>query len=272
MRHDRKFGRLALAALLALSLAAGAACGKKKAPAIAPEVASSDEALYKLGEAAIKKDMDKGLLYLRQLIDAFPKSFYAQRAKLLIADAYFRKGDESNMMLAAAEYREFIRSYPYSPSTAYCQYQVGMTFYKKALKPGRDQTKTLQALEEFKRVVANYPASEQAKAAEEKIKDCERRLAEHNFTIAVQYYNQKAVRAALDRLKEVMATFPDFQRMDELYFYVGDCQFLMRQYDEASPFFLKVVSDFPKSKMVKKAQARLKEIELVKSRTPEKKS
>ena len=122
-----------------------------------PRVASSDEALFKLGEAEIKKDTEKALLYLRQVIDSFPKSFYAQRAKLLIADAYFKKGDEGNMILAAAEYREFINLYPYSPSAAYCQYQIGMTFFGKTLKPGRDQTKTVQALAEFKKVVTAYP-------------------------------------------------------------------------------------------------------------------
>ena len=115
---QRRLPLLALA--LSVSLAIVAGC--RKAPVqIAPEVAASDEALYKLGEAAIKRDTEKGLLYLRQLIDSFPKSFYAQRAKLLIADTYFKKGDEGNMILAAAEYREFIKSYPYSPSAAYCQ-------------------------------------------------------------------------------------------------------------------------------------------------------
>ncbi|RPI98797.1 MAG: outer membrane protein assembly factor BamD, partial [Candidatus Aminicenantes bacterium] len=82
--------------LLLLGLVTG--CGKKSVE-IAPDLASSDEALYKLGEQSLKKDTEKALLYLRQVIDSFPKSFYAQRAKLLIADAYFRKGDESNMIL-----------------------------------------------------------------------------------------------------------------------------------------------------------------------------
>ena len=128
---------IVLAALL-IALALGTACHKKQVE-ITPDLSSSDEALYKLGEQYLKKDTEKAVLYLRQVIDSFPKSFYAQRAKLLIADAYFKKGDETNMILAAAEYREFIRTYPYSPSAAYSQYQIAMTFYKKMLKPGRDE-------------------------------------------------------------------------------------------------------------------------------------
>jgi outer membrane protein assembly factor BamD len=158
---------LLLPFLVLVALAPGC---RKQSISLSPDAGSSDEALYKIGEVEIKRDMEKGILYLRQVIDSFPKSFYAQRAKILIADAYFRKGDESNMILAAAEYREFIRTYPYSPSAAYSQYQIAMTFFRKMLKPGRDPSKTIQALAEFKKVLADYPASDQAKPAQERIK------------------------------------------------------------------------------------------------------
>ncbi len=248
----------------------GTGCRKDKKVALIPAsgTSSSDESLYKLGESVIKKDSEKGLLYLRQLIDSFPKSFYAQRAKLLIADTYFKKKDDSNLMLAAAEYREFIRSYPYSPSAAYCQYQIAMTFYIKALKPGRDQSKTIQAVDEFKKVVAEYPASEQARLSQDKIKECEGRLAEHNFVIAVQYYKQKAYRASLDRLNEIMSTYPNFEKMGELYFYMGDCNYFLKKYDEARPFFIKVVTDYPNEKIAKKAQQRQKQMEGLKTVAP----
>ncbi len=38
-----------------------------------------------------KKDAEKARLYFRQVIESFPKSFYAQRAKLAMADSYFAK-------------------------------------------------------------------------------------------------------------------------------------------------------------------------------------
>ena len=256
----------ALVPLLVL-LVLAAACGKKKVE-IAPEMASSDEALYKLGEQIVKKDTEKGLLYLRQVIDSFPKSFYAQRAKLLIADAYFRKGDESSMILAAAEYREFIRSYPYSPSAAYAQYQIAMTSYKKMLKPGRDPSKTIQALADFKKVITDYPGSDQAKEAQEKIRDCEERLAGHNADIAVSYYQRRGYPAAISRLTEVMSDYPNYSGMDKVYFYLGDSHFMMRQYDQAVPFLTKVVTDYSGRKLAKTAASRLAEIEKLKAAAP----
>ena len=264
MRHSA-LSRTAAGLLPFLVLVALAPGCKKKTVTLTPDLTASDEALYKLGEAEIKSDMEKGILYLRQVIDSFPKSFYAQRAKILIADAYFRKSDESNMILAAAEYREFIRTYPYSPSAAYCQYQIGMTFYKKMLKPGRDPAKTIQALAEFKRVIADYPASDQAKPAQEKVRDCEERLAAHNADIAISYHDRKAYRASISRLQEVMSTYPEYSRLDEIYYYPGDDHFWLRQYDQAAPFFAKVVSDYSGKKLADKASKKLAEIEKLKA-------
>ena len=261
-----------LAALLPLLIMLGLAAGcHKKTVEITPDLASSDEALYRMGEAAMKKDTEKALLYLRQIMDSFPKSFYAQRAKLLIADAYFRKGDESSLLLAAAEYREFIRTYPYSPSAAYSQYQVAMTFYKKILKPGRDPSKTYQALAEFKKVITDFPASDQAKTAQEKIKDCEERLASHSADIAIGYNKRRAYRASISRLSEIMTSYPDYSRLEDIYFYLGDCHFMMKQYDQAVPFFTKVVTDYPSLALAKTATKRLTEIEKLKAALKDKK-
>jgi outer membrane protein assembly factor BamD len=257
----------ALVPLLALILGLGPACHKRTVE-IAPDLASSDEALYKLGEATLKKDSEKALLYLRQVIDSFPKSFYAQRAKLLIADAYFKKNDESSMILAAAEYREFIRTYPYSPSAAYAQYQIAMTFYKKMLKPGRDPSKTVQALAEFKKVLTDFPASDQAKEAQAKIQDCEERLAGHSAEIAIGYHKRRGYWACINRMTEVMNTYPGYSRLDRVYFYLADSYFQLRQYDQAAPFFSKVVTDYSGRKLAKAAGERLAEIERLKAARP----
>jgi len=264
MNKQSASSAVAIPLIILLLAALGPGC-KKQSVEITPDLAASDEALYKLGEFEIKKDMEKGILYLRQVIDSFPKSFYAQRAKLLIADAYFRKGDESNMILAAAEYREFIRTYPYSPSAAYSQYQIAMTFYRKMLKPGRDPSKTIQALAEFRKVIADYPASDQAKQAQERIKECEERLAAHEAEIAIGYHNRRSYRAAVSRLMEIMSTYPEYSRLDKIYFYLGSCHFMMRQYDQAVPYFTKVVTDYPGDKMAKTAAKKLAEIETLKA-------
>jgi outer membrane protein assembly factor BamD len=246
--------------IFALLCGLGASSCKEKPVEIAPEIAASDEALYKAGQEIMKKDAEKARLYFRQVIDSFPKSFYAQRAKLAIADSFFDKGDESSMILAASEYREFIQLYPYSPSASYAQYRVAMTFFRKTLKAGRDQTKTTQALTEFKKVITNFPLSDEAKLAQEQLVECEERLATHTFIIAEHYHRARAYRAAIDRLSEILTSYPSYSKMDQVYWYLADSYYRGKKTEESIPYFTKLVTDFPESKYAKKAQARLTEI------------
>lgn len=239
---------------------------KTKKVVISPELAASDEALFKAGQEAVKKDTEKARLYFRQVIESFPKSFYAQRAKLAIADSYYEKGDEGSMILAASEYREFIQLYPFSPSAPYAQYQIAMSYFLKALKPGRDQTKTTQALLEFRKVLANFPTSEEAGKAPAKISECEERLAAHALSIGELYYKSHAVKAAISRLSEILTNYPSFSQMDRVYFFLADSYFLANKREEALPYFTKLVTDYPKSDLAEKAQKRL---ELI-NKTPKK--
>ncbi|MBN2198769.1 MAG: outer membrane protein assembly factor BamD [Candidatus Aminicenantes bacterium] len=248
-------------AFVLVALMLFSACAKKKTPELTPEQAASDETLYKLGEELIKKDPEKARLYLRQVIDSFPKSFYAQRAKLAIANSYFDKGDESSMILAAAEYREFITLFPYSPSASVAQFRLGMTFFVKALKPGRDQSKTRLALNEFKKVTDQYPLSEEAKEAKKKIQECEERLAEHEFIVGRFYYRRKVYRAAVKRLTDILTTYPFYSKLDQVYYLLADSYLQSGKVEESRPFFTKLVSDYPQSPWAPKAQARLRDIE-----------
>jgi outer membrane protein assembly factor BamD len=238
----------------------GPAC-KKKSLQIDPEIASSDEVLFRTGEQFIKKNPEKARLYLRQVIDSFPQSFYAQRAKLAIADSYFQQGDEGSMILAASEYRDFITTFPMSPSAPYAQLQIALSFFKKILKPGRDQTKTEQALLEFKRLITDYPLSEEVKEAREKVKVCEEYLAAHTLSIGKLYYKRKAYPAAISRLKDILSNYPTFSGLDEVFFVLGDSYYKMSQTEESIPYYTKLISDYPQSKFVKKAQERMEEIE-----------
>jgi outer membrane protein assembly factor BamD len=256
MRHV-----LIYSVLFLLILSLGTGC-KSKQVEINPD-ASSDEELFNLGEQNIKKDPEKGRLYFRQVIDSFPRSFYAQRAKLAIADSYFEQGDEGSMLIAASEYREFISLFPYSPSAAYAQYQIGLSFYEKALKPGRDQSKTQQALAELKQVINNYPLTDEAEQARQKARECEERLAKHSFDIAHHYYKRRAYKASISRLTEILTEYPNFIEMDRVYYTLADSYFLARMVDQSIPYFQKLISDYPTSKHAKKAVDRMSEIEKI---------
>jgi outer membrane protein assembly factor BamD len=60
-------------------------------------------------------------------------------------------------------------------------------------------------------------------------------------------------------LSEILTSYPNYTRMDEVYFYLADSYFKWGKKPESVPYFMKLVSDYPKSKFVKKAQERLAE-------------
>ncbi|MFW6131702.1 MAG: outer membrane protein assembly factor BamD [Candidatus Aminicenantaceae bacterium] len=234
---------------------------KKKEPELSPEITTNDEKFFNLGTKYLKKNEERGRLYLRQLIDTFPKSFYAQRAKLAIADSYFESNKAGSMILATSEYREFISLYPSSPSVPYAQYQIAMTFYERMLKPGCDQTNTKKALEEFQKLVSEYPLSDEAELAKEKMEKCEEYLAEHIFRIGKYYYKVDAYKASVSRLNDILTKYPQYSKMDEVFYLLGDSYYRWEKVDESIPYFRKVISDYPNSKYAKKAKKILDEIE-----------
>ncbi len=235
-----------LAVLVAAALLAAAACTpQKNQVVIPPDVASSDEALFREGERLMKRDPERALLYFRQIQESFSRSFFAQRAMLAIGDTYFEQGDEANLILAAAQYRSFLNLYPTSPSAPLAQYRVGLCSYKNMLKAGRDQTKTEEALAEFKKTVQLFPLAEEAKLAREKIKECEDRLAEHLFGIGDYYYRAKSYKAAIVRLNEILAEISAVPRAwikstsgSATRFSSGETP------AESVPYFTKLVTDY----------------------------
>ena len=114
---------------------------------------------------------------------------------------------------------------------------------------------------EFKKVISNYPLSDEAKQTEEKIKDCEERLAAHTLSIGELYYKRAAYKASTSRLIDILTGYPNFSEMDKVYFYLGDSYYKWDKIEESIPYFRKLITDFPESKYAKKATKRIEEIE-----------
>ncbi len=235
----------------------------KKTPETAPSPgSSSDEALFQLGEKWFKKDPEKARLYFRQVIDSFPQSILAQRAKLKIADSYFQQKDEGSLLIAESEYREFISMYPFSPMASYARFQIAMTFYNKMYKPGRDQTNTLRAIEEFEKLIQDYPYAKEVEEAKAKLKKCKDNYTEHIYLIGLHYYKFKAYKASINRFKEALEYNPDFSKMDRLFYYLGDALIYNGEMEEGKAYLSKIITSYPNSKYAKKAIKRLKKIEV----------
>jgi len=178
--------------------------------------AAPDSVLYNRAEDDIKHGRyDIARLSLQTLINTYPDSEYLAKAKLAIADSYYKEGGTSGLTQAIAEYKDFITFFPFLDEAAYAQMQVGMAYYRMMVKPDRDSSEAVNAEAEFQTFVQKYPNSKLEPAAEQRLREVQEVLAEGNFRVASFYYTRTAYRAAGARLIELTNRYPLYSQADQ---------------------------------------------------------
>ena len=131
----------------------------KSVPAPAGETVEPDKVLYDRAVLDIKKGRYlEGRLAYQTLINTYPDSEYLAKAKLGVADSYFKEGGTSNITQAVQEYKDFITFFPFLDEAAYAQIQVAMAHYRMMEKTDRDKTQAENAEDEFQTFLAEIPA------------------------------------------------------------------------------------------------------------------
>src|SRR6202035_3570727 len=153
----------------------------------ATNTAEPDKQLYDKAINDIKHGRHEvGRLGLQTLINTYPDSEFLAKAKLAIADSYFKEGGTANTTQAVAGYKDFIVFFPFLPEAAYAQMQVAMANYNEMAKADRDSTHTKLTEEEFQTFLQKYPKDPLAPQAEQRLREVQEVLAEGQFRIA--YY------------------------------------------------------------------------------------
>jgi outer membrane assembly lipoprotein YfiO len=244
--------RRALAAAAALALAA--ACGGKHLD-LESLSSSSDDVVWEAGQkAAEKKDWSSARQYYKRLVDAFPQSQHQPDARIGIGDSYYEEGGTANYVLAVSAYREFLTLYPQHPRADYAQFRAGESYFKQKNSYDRDQTSTKQALDEYDRLLDVYPNSTHIEEARERIKTCRQTMARAHHQVAFFYQKtRKSWRAAIARYQTILNDYPDYEKLDEVLFRMGQCMAFAGRYAEARPHLARLRSEFPKSDWVDEA-------------------
>jgi outer membrane assembly lipoprotein YfiO len=150
--------------MAAVVLAAGmtSSCGfrKKYENPITQQTQQPDKILF---DKAIK-DIEKGRydiarLTLQTLISTYDSSEFLAKAKLAIADSWFREGGAGGLANAEAEYKEFILFYPTMEEAPEAQEKVCMIHYNQMDKADRDPERALRADEECRQLLVQFPNS-----------------------------------------------------------------------------------------------------------------
>jgi outer membrane protein assembly factor BamD len=233
---------------------------KKKKPTAAAEDTSAapDKILYDRALIDIKKGRHEvGRLNLQTLINTYPDSEYLAKAKLAIADSYYREGGSANLAQAIAGYKDFIVFFPFLPEAPYAQIQVAMTHYKQMEKPDRDRTEAKAAEEEFQTFMSKYPKDPLVPKAEQHLREVQEVLAEGDFRIGYYYYVKGDKRASAGRLLSVTKRYPLYSRSDEALWMLGDIFEKSEKKEVASVYYARIVREYPLSARVGDAKGKL---------------
>src|SRR3984893_9382324 len=189
-------------------------------------------------------------LLLQNLINTYDTSEYLAKAKLAIADAWFREGGAHGLAQAEAEYKDFILFYPAMEEAAEAQEKVCDIHYKQMEKADRDPMHALRAEDECKQLIEQFPNSKFAPDAQQKLRDIQEVLAESEFRVGTLYQKKGSYPAASNRYQALTDQFPLFSKADEALWQMAEAYHRMGDKFETQQVaaYTKIVKDSPLSR------------------------
>lgn len=251
----------ALAAFL-LAVLLGSACatanGRRTVP---PGTTQPDQFLYDKGKEALdKKKWLSSREYFKQVTETYTQSPVRPDAKLGIGDSYLGEGSAESLVLAIAEFREFLSFYPTHPRSDYAQYKLALAHSRQMRSAQRDQTETRDTIGEFQTFVARYPGSSLMPEALTRLRAARDRLSEADYAVGRFYFRIHWYPGAIDRLTQLLKDDPTFTSRDAAYFYLGESLMQTSRKAEALPLYEKLVTEFERSEFLVPARKRIDEI------------
>jgi outer membrane protein assembly factor BamD len=254
--------------LVALTVLLTVSCGfkrKKYANPISKDTQQPDKVLF---DRAVK-DVEHGRyevarLTLNTLINTYDTSEYLAKAKLAIADSWYREGGLHGNAQAEAEYKDFELFYPTMPEAAESQKKICDIHFNQMQKPDRDPNNGLRAEQECKAVMTMYPNSSFVPEAEQELRQVQEVLAEAEYDSGLFYHNKGSHSAAANRMNGLVEQYPLYSRADAALWVEAD------DYSRMGPRFrqkqgealAKIVKDYPLSPFADQAKRKLQSLEM----------
>lgn len=184
-----------------------------------------DKQLYDKALVAMNKGhFDVARLDLQTMLNTYPDSQYQMRAKLAIADSWYKEGGTAALTQAESEYADFRVFFPNAPEAAEAQMRIGDIYFRQMDKPDRDYAKTIHAEEEYRRMLTDYPnAPKQLMTqAKQRLREVQEVLATREASIAAFYATRENWAAVIARYQTVADTYPQYSHMDDALVGLGD--------------------------------------------------
>jgi len=209
-----------------------------------------------------KGNHETGRLLFTTIITTYPDSVYLPLAKLAIADSFYLEGGTSSLIQAGQAYQDWLTYFPTDPLADAAMLKVAETEMRQMGLPDREITHARKAEQRLKVLLQQYPQTKLRPEVEERLRQVQDNLGDHNFSIALFYrdrYNGKkgGLKGAQDRLKEIVEKYPSYCRMDEVLYNYAWTFTVEEEPDEAAKLYQQLVRDYPNSQYVDKSKEQL---------------
>jgi outer membrane protein assembly factor BamD len=238
---------------------------KKYETPIAKQTQQPDKILFDSAAHDIQRGRyEIARISLQTLMNTYESSEYLAKAKLAIADSWFREGGGNGLAQAEAEYKDFQLFYPQMEESAQAQKRICDIHYKQMDKSDRDIIQTLRAETECKDMITQYPNSKFVPEATQELREVQESLAAHEFAAGDYYHSRQMNPAAANRLNALVDQYPLYSGAGLALYEAGDSYSRMgpRFRKNAGEMFTRIVRDYPMSPQVKLASKRLEEMEM----------
>ncbi len=270
VRESSDMSRFPKHAVMALMLAGllTVSCGFKRKAYENPITKDTQQPDKVLFDKAIK-DIEHGRyevarLTLNTLINTYDTSEYLAKAKLAVADSWYREGGSHGMAQAEAEYKDFILFYPTMEEAAESQEKICTIHYEMMDKADRDPNNALRAEQECRQLIVQFPNSKFAPQAEQKLREIQEVLAEAEMTAGHFYYKKGSNAAAANRYYGLVTQYPLYSKSDVALWEEADAYSRMgpRFRQQNGEALAKIVKDYPLSPYADAARKKLQALEL----------
>jgi outer membrane protein assembly factor BamD len=203
-------------------------------------------------------------LTLNTLINTYDTSEYLAKAKLAVADSWYREGGLHGMAQAEAEYKDFILFYPTMEEASESQQRICDIHYREMQKPDRDPNDALRAEQECKQLLVQFPNSKYAPQAMQRLREIQEDLGESEMLVGDFYHHKGSWAAAANRLSGLSDQYPLYSRADQALWEEGDAYGHMgaRFRPKQGEAYTRLVRDYPLSPYADQAKKKLRDLEL----------
>jgi outer membrane protein assembly factor BamD len=203
---------------------------------------------------------ERARLTLQTLMNTYDTSEYLAKAKLAVADSWYREGGAHGFAQAEAEYKDFILFYPTMEEAAEAQGKICKMQYNQMEKADRDKVHALRAEDECRQLLTQFPNSKFAPEAQQLMRGIQEVLADSEFKVGYFYHQKGSYASSANRMQGLADQFPLYSRADEALWDLADSYRRMgdRFENSQATALTRIVKDYPLSTHADEAKAKLK--------------